>query len=138
MDQLVLFRDANHCWSRTAATMIAPLATACVEVSRLLRVNTFVRVVKMSTPKTVPTTVPRPPLSSVPPMTTAAIASSSSSWPCVEDPVVVRATMSRAPMAQQTRGYQAGQAGIAQQQTQADEQHHLGHQQRAQARPIDQ
>ncbi len=57
--------------------MIAPLATAWVEVSRLLRVKMLVSVAKMRTPKTVPTMVPRPPHSRVPPMTTAAIASSS-------------------------------------------------------------
>ena len=57
--------------------MITPLATAWVEVSRLLRVKTLVSVVKISTPRTVPTMVPRPPVSSVPPMTTAAMASSS-------------------------------------------------------------
>jgi hypothetical protein len=64
-------------WWRTAATMMTPLATACTEVSRLLSVKTLVRVVKISTPKTVPTMVARPPLSRVPPMTTAAMASSS-------------------------------------------------------------
>ena len=37
--------------------MITPLATAWVEVSRLLRVKTLVRVVKISTPSTVPTMV---------------------------------------------------------------------------------
>ncbi len=57
--------------------MITPLATAWVEVSRLLRVKTLVSVVKISTPSTVPTMVPRPPVSRVPPMTTAAMASSS-------------------------------------------------------------
>ena len=57
--------------------MITPLATAWAEVSRLLRVKTLVSVVKISTPNTVPTMVPRPPDSSVPPMTTAAMASSS-------------------------------------------------------------
>ena len=71
--------------------MMTPLATACVEVSRLLRVKTLVSVAKMRTPKTVPTIVARPPLSSVPPMTTAAMASSSRSWPWVDVPVVVRA-----------------------------------------------
>ena len=57
--------------------MITPLATAWVEVSRLFSVKTLVSVVKIRTPSTVPTMVPRPPLSRVPPMTTAAIASSS-------------------------------------------------------------
>ena len=57
--------------------MITPLATAWVEVSWLLRVKTLLSVLKMRTPMTVPTIVPRPPESSVPPMTTAAMASSS-------------------------------------------------------------
>ena len=67
----------QRCWSSTATTMITPLAMACAEMDRLFRVNTLVSVVKISTPKTVPTMVPRPPDSRVPPMTTAAIASSS-------------------------------------------------------------
>ena len=62
----------------------------------------FVSVEKMRTPRTVPTMVPRPPVSSVPPMTTAAIASSSQSRPWVELPVVVLATSISAAMPQQT------------------------------------
>ena len=57
--------------------MITPLATAWAELDRLFSVKTLASVVKISTPRTVPTIVPRPPMSSVPPMTTAAIASSS-------------------------------------------------------------
>ena len=59
--------------------MMMPLATACTEDVRLFWTNTFVRVAKISTPKTVPVIVPRPPTSSVPPTTTAAITSSSNS-----------------------------------------------------------
>ena len=44
--------------------------------------------------------VPRPPISSVPPMTTAAMASSSYSVPWVELPVVVRAISITAAMPQ--------------------------------------
>ena len=83
-------RGARRCWSSTATTMITPLATAWVEMSWLFRVKTLLSVVKIRTPKTVPTMVPRPPESSVPPMTTAAIASSSKSLPWVELPVDVR------------------------------------------------
>jgi hypothetical protein len=68
---------ASRCCSSTAATMITPRATACAELDRLLRVKTLPSVVKIRTPNTVPTIVPRPPMSSVPPMTTAAMASSS-------------------------------------------------------------
>jgi hypothetical protein len=57
--------------------MITPLAMAWAELDRLFSVKTLLRVVKISTPSTVPTIVPRPPSSSVPPMTTAAMASSS-------------------------------------------------------------
>ena len=57
--------------------MIAPLASDCSEMERLFRMKTFVSVEKIRTPRTVPTMVPRPPVSRVPPMTTAAIASSS-------------------------------------------------------------
>ena len=74
--QVLLFRDANRCWSSTAATMMAPLRSSCSEMERLLRMKTLLSVVKIRTPRTVPTMVPRPPESSVPPMTTAAIASS--------------------------------------------------------------
>ena len=66
-----------RCWSSTATTMITPLATDWAELDRLFCVNTLVSVVKIRTPRTVPTMVPRPPLSSVPPTTTAAMASSS-------------------------------------------------------------
>ena len=76
--QVLLFRDASRCWSRTATTMISALERRdCSEMDRLLRMKTLVSVVKIRTPRTVPTIVPRPPVSSVPPMTTAAIASSS-------------------------------------------------------------
>lgn len=57
--------------------MIAPFAICWTDESRLFWTNTFVSVAKMRTPSTVPTIVPRPPDSSVPPTTTAAIASSS-------------------------------------------------------------
>ena len=57
---------------------------------------------KISTPSTVPTTVPRPPLNRVPPTTTAAIASSSSSTP-----VPAAADRARAAGGQERR--QAGQ-----------------------------
>ena len=40
-----------------------------------------------STPPTVPSTLPRPPASEVPPITTAAIASSSAPWPDVVAPI---------------------------------------------------
>ena len=80
--------------------MITPLATAWVDVSRLLSVKTLVSVVKISTPRTVPTIVPRPPVSKVPPMTTAAIASSSYRNPWVELPVVVLAMSMTAAMPQ--------------------------------------
>src|SRR5690606_30064325 len=100
-------RAATRCCSSTATTMIAPFATAWVDVSRLLSVKTLVSVVKISTPKTVPTIVPRPPESSVPPMTTAAMASSSMSVPCVDVPAVVRASSITAasPHATPTRTY---------------------------------
>ena len=58
-------------------TMIRPLAMAWVALERLFSAKMLLTVVKTSTPNTVPTMVPRPPLSRVPPMTTAAIASSS-------------------------------------------------------------
>src|SRR5690606_23930298 len=93
-------RSAMRCWRSTAITMITPFATFWVDVERLLSVKTLVRVVKIRTPKIVPTTVPRPPISSVPPMTTAAIASSSRSVPCVDDPVVVRDISMTAAMPQ--------------------------------------
>ena len=57
--------------------MMSPLATDCAELDRLFCVKTLDSVVKISTPRTVPTMVPRPPESSVPPITTAAMASSS-------------------------------------------------------------
>ena len=57
--------------------MMSPLATAWAELDRLFCVKTLDSVVKIRTPRTVPTIVPRPPESRVPPMTTAAIASSS-------------------------------------------------------------
>ena len=57
--------------------MMAPLKSDCSEKERLLRMKMLVSVEKIRTPRTVPTMVPRPPVSSVPPMTTAAIASSS-------------------------------------------------------------
>ena len=80
--------------------MITPRATACAELDRLFSVKTLPSVVKISTPRTVPTIVPRPPMSSVPPMTTAAMASSSYSVPWVELPVVVRAISITAAMPQ--------------------------------------
>ena len=58
--------------------MITPFATAWADVERLLRVKTLVRTVKIRTPKSVP--IDRAAAtaeSSVPPMTTAAMASSS-------------------------------------------------------------
>ena len=72
-----MLRVASRCWSRTATTMMIPLATDWAELDRLFCVKTLDSVVKMSTPSTVPTMVHRPPDSSVPPITTAAIASSS-------------------------------------------------------------
>ena len=98
---LVLVEPARRCWSRTATTMIAPLATCCAELEMLFWTKTLKSVWKISTPKTVPTMVPRPPVSRVPPMTTAAMASSSQRTQCVEDPVVVRAVIIRAAMPQQ-------------------------------------
>ena len=57
--------------------MITPLAMFWMSVSRLFCVKMLFTTVKISTPMSVPISVPRPPDSSVPPMTTAAIASSS-------------------------------------------------------------
>lgn len=81
-------------------TMIAPLATSWSAVFRPLRMNRLVITVKISRPRIDPMIVPRPPLSSVPPMITAAIASSSYRSPCVDDPVVVRAMISTAAIPQ--------------------------------------
>src|SRR4051794_40521628 len=64
-------------WNSTTATMIRPLAMFWTSVARLLRMNRLVIVVNTSTPRIEPTSVPRPPVSRVPPMITAAIASSS-------------------------------------------------------------
>ena len=97
----VLLLLANRCWSRTATTMIRPLATDCAELERLFCVKTFESVVKIRTPSTVPVIVPRPPVSRVPPMTTAAIASSSQSKPCVDEPVAGRPVIITAAMPQQ-------------------------------------
>lgn len=80
--------------------MITPRATACAELERSLSVKTLPSVKKMITPRTVPTIVPRPPISRVPPMTTAAMASSSQSVPWVELPVVVRPMIITAAMPQ--------------------------------------
>ena len=63
--------------SRTAATMIRPLAMSWTSVARLLRMKMFVIVWKTRTPRIEPMSVPLPPLSRVPPMMTAAMASSS-------------------------------------------------------------
>jgi hypothetical protein len=57
--------------------MITPLAMFWTSVARLLRMKMFVIVVKTSTPRIDPISVPLPPLSRVPPMMTAAMASSS-------------------------------------------------------------
>jgi hypothetical protein len=57
--------------------MITPLAMFWTSVARLLSTKRLVIVVKTSTPRIEPISVPRPPVSSVPPMITAAIASSS-------------------------------------------------------------
>jgi hypothetical protein len=57
--------------------MITPLAICWMSVSRLFWVKMLFTTVKISTPIRVPIRVPRPPESSVPPMTTAAMASSS-------------------------------------------------------------
>jgi len=57
--------------------MMSPLATDWAELDRLFCVKTLDNVVKISTPRTVPVMVPRPPESRVPPITTAAMASSS-------------------------------------------------------------
>ena len=57
--------------------MMPPLTMFWASVERPLMANRLVIVVKMSTPSSEPTMVPRPPLSSVPPMIAAAIASSS-------------------------------------------------------------
>ena len=57
--------------------MIAPLAMFWTSVCRLFRTKMSLMVVKTSTPSTEPTSVPRPPVSSVPPMMTAAMAFSS-------------------------------------------------------------
>ena len=57
--------------------MMSPLATDWAELDRLFWVKTLESVVKISTPSTVPTIVPRPPERRVPPMTMAAMASSS-------------------------------------------------------------
>ena len=57
--------------------MITPLAMFWMSVSRLFWVKMLFTTVKISTPMSVPISVPRPPESNVPPMTTAAIASSS-------------------------------------------------------------
>ena len=65
------------CWIRTAATMMPPLTMFCASVDRPLMAKRLVMVEKTSTPSREPTMVPRPPLSSVPPMMAAAIASSS-------------------------------------------------------------
>ena len=57
--------------------MIAPLAMFWTSVARLFSTNRLVIVVNTSTPRMEPISVPRPPVSSVPPMITAAMASSS-------------------------------------------------------------
>ena len=57
--------------------MMPPLTMFWTSVDRLLMANRLVIVEKTSTPKRAPMMVPRPPLSSVPPMIAAAIASSS-------------------------------------------------------------
>src|SRR5690606_22449634 len=64
-------------WTSTAATMIAPLAICWTSLCRLFRAKMLVMVVKIRTPRTEPTMVPRPPVSRVPPMIAAAMASSS-------------------------------------------------------------
>src|SRR5690606_11021355 len=64
-------------WTSTAATMIAPLAICWTSLCRLFRAKMLVIVVKIRTPSTEPTMVPRPPVSRVPPMIAAAMASSS-------------------------------------------------------------
>src|SRR3954468_7639575 len=67
----------RNCWISTAATMMPPLTMFWTSVDRLLMAKRLVMVEKTSTPKRAPMMVPRPPLSSVPPMIAAAIASSS-------------------------------------------------------------
>ena len=81
---LVRLRDMNwvkdlnrNCWIKTATTMMPPLTMFWTSVGRLLIAKRFVIVENTSTPKRAPMMVPRPPLSSVPPMIAAAIASSS-------------------------------------------------------------
>ncbi|CAM5672554.1 hypothetical protein SVIOM342S_01350 [Streptomyces violaceorubidus] len=57
--------------------MIAPLAIRRTSVCRLFRAKMLVIVVKIRTPSTEPRMWPRPPVSRVPPMIAAAMASSS-------------------------------------------------------------
>ena len=73
----LLFRDAKPLLEQHGGDDDDALESACSEMERLLRMKMLVSVVKIRTPRTVPTIVPRPPVSRVPPITTAAIASSS-------------------------------------------------------------
>ena len=64
-------------WMSTAARMIRPLVTCWISTARFISVSRLKMSAKVMTPRNVPTIVARPPARLVPPMTTAAIASSS-------------------------------------------------------------
>src|SRR6185436_18809603 len=75
----------------TAATRTAPLLMYCVAFSTERSDIPLSRLAMMSAPSIAPETVPRPPMRLVPPITHAAIASSSMSVPASGDALPTRA-----------------------------------------------
>src|SRR5271165_1741221 len=69
--------EIRICWIHTAATIIAAFNISSVLLSTLLRRSMLVRMPVISVPATVPPIEPAPPARLDPPITTAAIASSS-------------------------------------------------------------
>ena len=63
--------------AQTARMMITPVTTVCHSWATDMIRKPFVSTLMMNAPMIVPRMVPEPPLSDVPPITTAAIASSS-------------------------------------------------------------
>src|SRR5664280_1118369 len=80
----IYFVSPRPRWTRTAAIMTKPLTAPCRYAETFSQLSMLLTTPRMMTPMTVPQIHPRPPFILVPPMTTAAIASSSRPAPKLE------------------------------------------------------
>src|SRR5579871_1638709 len=99
--QLLLFCAARcrTTSTHTAATITTPITTVCQAADTLSRLRPLRRTPIISAPTKVPLTVPTPPKKLAPPMTTAAIESSSAPTPAKGNPEFMRPARMIAPAA---------------------------------------